>query len=78
MVAPAARRRVVHNWVERGLVSERCGSRLMNVSRSVVRYENVAKEDGMLPQRSLKQPCQHSLWLGNKGFVVNERDVLVS
>ena len=37
VVKPAVRKTVVCGLVERGLVSKRCGSRLLNVSRSVVR-----------------------------------------
>ena len=46
VVKPAARRRVVQNRARRGLLSERAGSRLIGVSRSVVRYRPPTEERG--------------------------------
>jgi len=81
VVKPAARRRVVHNWVERGLLSERCGSRLMNVSRSVVRYQARPKADGALRKRLRElaeryprygYPTLHAM-LRHEGLVKNRK-----
>ena len=81
MVTPAARRKVVQDWVERDLVSERCGSRLMNVSRSIVRYQKVEKNDDALRAR-LKElaeryprygyPTLHAM-LHHEGLVKNRK-----
>jgi len=51
VVKPAARRRVIEHWVTRGLLSERHGCRLLEVSRSMVRYEAKAKDDDRLRSR---------------------------
>ncbi len=51
MVKPAARRRVVQSWAERGLLSERQGCRLIPVSRSTVRYAAKPADDGRLRTR---------------------------
>ena len=81
MVKPAARRRVVQHWVQRGLLSERAGSRLIGVSRSVVRYRAKPKNDAALRSR-LKRlaekyprygcPLLHAM-LKREGLVVNHK-----
>lgn len=78
---PAARRRVVQHWVQRGLLSERAGSRLIGVSRSVVRYRAKPKNDAALRSR-LKRlaekyprygcPLLHAM-LKREGLVVNHK-----
>ena len=51
MVKPAAKRRVVQHWVESGLLSERRGCRLIEVSRSTVRYTAHGPDDSHLRSR---------------------------
>lgn len=51
MVKPAARRRVVQFWINAGLLSERHGCRLMEVSRSTVRYKSNGRDDASLRTR---------------------------
>ena len=51
MVKPAARRRVVCDWTERGLLSKHTGCRLLDISRSVVRYQAKPRDDDALRQR---------------------------
>ncbi len=81
MVKPAARRRVVHDWAHRGLLSERAGCRLLDISRSVVRYRARAKDDSALRQRlkALAEkyprygcPLLHGM-LRREGLVVNHK-----
>ena len=81
MVKPAARRRVVRHWVEKGLLSERAGSRLMGVSGSVVRYQPKPKNDSELRSRLKKLaekyprygcPLLHGM-LKREGLVVNHK-----
>lgn len=81
MVKPAARRRVVQHWVESGLLSERAGSRLIGVSRSVVRYRPKPKNDSELRNRLKKLaekyprygcPLLHGM-LRREGLVVNHK-----
>ena len=45
VVKPAAKRRVVQFWIKTGLLSERHGCRLMEVSRSTVRYQRHGRDD---------------------------------
>jgi len=80
-VKPAARRRVVQFWVERGLRSERQGCRLMNVSRSTVRYTAHGRDDTALRTRlkALAEqyprygyPTLHHL-LKREGLVANRK-----
>ena len=51
MVKPAAKRRVVQFWIKTGLLSERPGCRLMEVSRSMVRYQRHGRDDVELRAR---------------------------
>lgn len=51
MVKPAARRRVVQFWIKSGLLSERHGCRLLEVSRSTVRYKGHGRDDTCLRTR---------------------------
>ena len=51
VVTPAARRQVVRYWVAQGMRSERQGCRLMDVSRSTVRYEATERDDSVLRSR---------------------------
>ncbi len=81
MVKPAARRRVVQSWAERGLLSERQGCRLIEVARATVRYAAKPPDDSALRGR-LKElaekyprygyPLLHAM-LKREGLVINRK-----
>lgn len=81
MVTATQRRRAVHHLTSRRLSSERRACRLIGLSRSVARYESVARDDVALRARlkALAEqyprygyPTLHDL-LSNEGLVVNRK-----
>jgi putative transposase len=81
VVKPAARRQVVRYWVTEGMRSERQGCRLMDLSRSTVRYEAKVRDDSLLRSRLRElaekyprygYPTMHDM-LKSEGLVQNPK-----